>query len=222
MLKFIGFTIIGVLLASRMVSAGQVLKPPGHLNLEEHIEEQLNPHIRILGFEIEKTSIRDIIKELGPAKLIKFEGGHHGQGRLCYISDRPSDNTLMYFNEHAISGTYLQTFEIMEQELGSNKKDCFASPKIHKNLKTDSGLGLDLSLSQLISKMGLPYRYSKAKGLEESKLIYIFIFQDSMTAEKIKKLGAEESPFFDVGLQLEFKIRRNKVFSVSISKTSTY
>jgi hypothetical protein len=219
---FLNSTAIGILLIFGMVSAGQGNELPGNLNLEKHIESQIFPHIRILGFESEETLIHDIMKKLGPAQLVKFKGGHHGQGRLCYISDQPNDTTLVYFYEHAIGGTNLQTFEIMKRETGFDKKVCTESSEIHENIKTDSGLGLNLSLSQVIAKMGLPYRYDQTKNPDESKLIYQLIFDDSMTAEQIKTYEADESPFFGVIFGAEFKIRNDKVIFISISKTSTY
>ena len=227
MLKFIRFLesiILSVLLVCAIVSAGQAIELPDNLNLEEHLETQILPHTRILGFESGRSTFNDIQRDLGPSVYSTFKGTRrHSQKQICYKSNLSSDNTIVIFRENMMSGGYLQSFIITNEMSGSKEiKNCAPSPKIHKNTTTESGLGLNLSLSQLIAKMGSPYRYFRSKNCDESKLVYIFMFQDSMTAEEVKSYKADESPFFDVGFYAELKIRENKIVSISISKSSTY
>jgi hypothetical protein len=65
-------------------------------------DDKLARYMRVFGVKLERNTLDDVVKRLGPAK-IQFNGGdaHAGQYSVCYQGE---DGTMLVFSSHAEMG----------------------------------------------------------------------------------------------------------------------
>lgn len=82
------------------------------LDLGNFMRNQINKHVRILNFELGKTTLNEIVRVLGKSALVIAGKGHDRVKQICYKSDKPSDHTLLIFSTNFNHGKIANEIKI--------------------------------------------------------------------------------------------------------------
>jgi len=191
------------------------------IDLGKLMRERIDKHSRILNFELGKTKLTEVEETLGQTTVAIAGTGHDRFKQICYIADSSSDPIMLIFANDFIHGKKIHEVtlkEILPNEI--NKSKCTTSNKINKNVKTESGLGLNLNESELYPIAGYPNAGLEAP-IGKRKYEYRTQYNIGMNPEEITELGAEEFPYWTVKFILTVKIENGKITSLTIFRRTS-
>ena len=182
-------------------------------------------NFKILGFEIEKSSLKEIRSKLGNAR--KFETSHNEEVEesICYVS--AIDNLTVIEFRTGLPGGWkdLIGFRVSTLEYEALRSKCSKSPVLD-SIITESGLRLWMAKSDILARFGKPTSSS------EEELIYRSEETRKLTPEELKaykkKLKAQkkaapsiepENIEIPVITLMEFHFVSSKLVSFSIYRT---
>lgn len=185
-------------------------------------------NFKILGFEIEKSSLKEIRSKLGNAR--KFETSHNEQAEesICYVA--ASDNmTAIEFRTGLPGGggKDLIGFKVSSLAYEPIRSKCSKSP-VFDPIVTESGLKLWLAKTDILARFGKPISSS------EEELVYRSEESRKLAPEELKKykkklkVAKKEGPSMDpenieipVVTLMEFHFESSKLVSFAIYRTET-
>jgi hypothetical protein len=177
-------------------------------------------NFKILGFEIEKSTLKEIRSKLGNAHV--YETSHNGEAEesICYVS--VSDNLTLVEFKTGVPGRRkdLIGFRVGTLEYESLRSKCSKSP-VFDPIITESGLKLWMGKADIIARFGKPTSSS------EEELTYRSEETRKPTPEELKA-HKKASPSIDpetieipLITSMEFHFVSSKLVSFSIYQTAT-
>lgn len=190
---------------------------------EEIIIKRLEAHTQILNLKILSTKMKEIEITLGKAAYSTLKQNHHQQKIICYKSISQNDNTAIYFYDNAMSGIFLQKFEIFQLDpILMKRVTCVESQKINKEIHTKGGIQLGMTRSNLLENMGISPKSAIKENPNFEKIEFEYIYLKKMSKNEIKSYQAIDHPYFVQVFYAKFKLFDEKIISMSISLSSTY
>lgn len=213
-----------------LVAVSFVLTGLGHSAQTKQISTKKPPHrelkdkdLTILDLTIEKHSLQDVQAKLGPAEIIETGDASEFSAFACYVSQESSDGTKVIFESGEIQGgTTLGSFRLLagtEQFKWSNK--CFKSPRVSKDVATQSDLKLGMSQAAFTAIFGQPKRVDK-------QMLYVFSSRRRMTPEEKRKAEeifnmkyADADAFWDITSAMRARFSKSGLSDLMISQTTS-
>ncbi len=191
--------------------------PAGKVH-REILEDQ---HLTVLGVTVGKQTLNDVQRRLGSTVILPRR--EQAPKRICYVSSRDDDGTIVVFEAGAIGGWE----EITSVSIFSRKAkfverpSCAASGIISKDVRTPRGLRLELDRRDLTKMLGAP------TAERSNNVLYVYRKERRMTQEQIEKMAklwpqVKGHPFADVSSDIELTFADSKLVSLTISKVETY
>jgi hypothetical protein len=177
-------------------------------------------NFKILGFEIEKSSLKEIRSKLGNARRFETSHNEEVEESICYVS--AIDNLTVIEFRTGLPGRWkdLIGFRVSTLEYESLRSKCSKSPVLD-SIITESGLKLWMAKSDIIARFGKPTTSS------EEELIYRSEETRKPTPEELKAykkaaatIGPENIEIPVITL-MEFHFVSSKLISFSIYQTKT-
>lgn len=184
------------------------------LSADKNFLKQKGPqqpvHLTILGLQLEKHTLNDALKKLGPASQI--EVGHHSYPFVCYRSSHHGDNTVLvltvddYRDPPLLTGYQL----IAGSERFKMRGSCTRSELVSKTLATEGGAKLGMAREEITRIWGVPitnesgdhlgvsykgYEEAKHHGRIECDLVFSWVaarFVDSRVTWLAVSIGGEQ------------------------------
>lgn len=116
--------------------------------IQKKLDSKLD--LSLLAFEIGKSTIPEILKNMGSDK------SKNGIGPICY---KGSDNSFISFVSQA--GDETGTLYEIQMSMGEKAKDCVLSKRVNLSISNGRGVKLNLSKAQVIKILGEPSRKIK-------------------------------------------------------------
>jgi hypothetical protein len=173
--------------------------------------------VTLMGLTLGKHSLKDVQTRLGKAKILPAR--EHGPSRICYVSDRRSDGTIVLFEAGPLGGwEYLTGFTIVGKETAfPDSKFCTESPQVQRGVATESGIGLEQDLAELRRILGEPTEQ------QSEKILYLYHAQERLTEEQRRKLdvskltGPSGAPmFYDVSSSVQVRLKNRRLILISV------
>ena len=177
-------------------------------------------NFKILGFEIEKSSLKEIRSKLGNARRYTTSHNEEVEESICYVSVN-DDLTLVEFKT-GVPGRWknLIGFRVGTLEYETLRSKCSKSP-VFDPIITESGLKLWMAKTDIIARFGKPTSSS------EEQLTYRSEETRKPTPEELKAYK-KASPSIEpekieipVITLMEFHFVSSKLVSFSIYQTAT-
>ncbi len=163
--------------------------------------------VSILDLTLGKNTLADVRAKLGAARV--EERGHTSAWtrQICYIS-ATGDGTKLTFKSSVIGGgVYLTGFAISQAgDVVNVNRSCKPSFSVSRGLRTEGGIGLGLSKSQVIALLGQP------KETNGSLVTFESAFE---------KRSGTRAEIYDVLTVIQIVIRNSQTVSVRVSHTET-
>jgi len=187
----------------------------------------LSANFKILGFEIEKSSLKEIRLKLGSAR--KFETSHNEQAEesICYVSASDNMTAIEFRTGLAGGGKDLIGFKVSSLAYEPIRSKCSKSP-VFDPMVTESGLKLWMAKADILARFGKPmassegdltYRWEETRklGPEELKA-----YKKKLKASKKAAPSVEaENIEIPVVTLMEFHFESSKLVSFAIYRTET-
>ena len=175
-------------------------------------------NFKILGFEIEKSSLKEIRSKLGNARRFKVSHNEEAEESICYVSASDNLTVIEFRTGLPGGGKNLIGFRVSSLEYEPLRSKCSKSP-VFDSINTESGLKLWMAKTDIIARFGKPTSSS------EEELIYRSEETRKPTPEELKayKKGAPsmepENIEIPVVTLMEFHFVSSKLVSFSIYHT---
>lgn len=183
-------------------------------------------NFKILEFEVEKSSFKEVRSKLGNAR--KFETSHNEQAEesICYVS--ASDNmTAIEFRTGLSAGKDLIGFKVSSLAYEPIRSKCSTSP-VFDPIVTESGLKLWMAKADIIAKFGKPIASSERDLIYRSEETRKLAPEELKEYKKKLKVAKKEAPSMDpenieipVVTLMEFHFESSKLVSFAIYRTET-
>lgn len=178
-------------------------------------------YLTVLGITIGKQTLGDVQRKLGPAVVLKRR--EQAAKRICYVSSRNGDGTIVVFEAGAIGAWEEITAVTIFSRIAKfdERAKCTPSDAISKDTRTNDGLGLGLDRKSITQKLGTP------TAEKNNNVLYVYRKEQRMTVEQIERMAklwptVKEHPFADVSSDVELVFIDGKTVAVTISKLETY
>lgn len=168
------------------------------------------------GFVLNKSTLNNIQKVLGPSQIIKEGDAGDYSATICY--SLPNQH-ILEFKAGELSGADLDVLEFVVREPKLNEKSqCTPLPKDKLELEntTLGGLSLGMSKEGVIKTVGEP-----TKSLKD-ELRFKFSRKEEMSQKQIKEMNAESYPYWDIIITVVARFKNSRLMQLSIAKTETY
>ena len=177
-------------------------------------------NFKILGFEIEKSSLKEIRSKLGNARRFETSHNEEVEESICYVS--AIDNLTVIEFRTGLPGRWkdLIGFRVSTLEYEPLRSKCSKSPVLD-SIITESGLKLWMAKTDIIARFGKPTSSS------EEELIYRSEETRKPTPEELKAYKKAtpsmkpENIEIPVITLMEFHFVSSKLVSFSIYHTET-
>lgn len=177
---------------------------------------------KILGFQIGRTSLKDVEAKLGPATPRALTREEESDEFICYVS--PADGTVLAFYSGAMGGwTDVTHFAFWSRgSAPPTYSRCTSSALVTRDLSTESGLRLGLSREDVARLAGNPTR----SGRDSEKREYLCKLK--MTADEIKRFKAandpdvSEYPYFDRTSWIDVAYSNSKTSHIEVGDFESY
>jgi hypothetical protein len=193
-------------LISSFVVAEPVFRVPDSLNTGERGEYLPKSSYKILGVDVNLSSLEGIEKTIGDAQIYK---GHHTANHLCYTND----NQKIEFSISSLGFGYEITKNI------ATSKECAS---IAKKIENGIGLKVGLKKSEVLMLLGKP------SVIKENSISYIYWVQEVPAQEaqdrlrRVHKLPSNFDLLLDVYSQVNIGFKNNVIDKFSVHTTETY
>jgi len=137
-------------------------------------------HRTILGINIGRDSLDDVIKRIGPNAVNKSQDIDTRPKYLCYLSAHEGDKTLIVFYAGPLGG-YQKVTSVVIAPADAYRhvpSGCKRNNRVHSGIRTDSGIGINMPLSTYTKLL-------PSKPYLNSKKLYEYSFE----TENVTKAG---------------------------------
>lgn len=113
-------------------------------------------NLTVLGLQLDKHTLKDALKKLGPASQI--EVGHHSDPFVCYRSSHHDDDTMLVlnFDDHD-APSFLTGYQLIAgTERFKTRARCTRSKLVSKTLATEGGAKLGMGREEIARIWGVP------------------------------------------------------------------
>ena len=177
-------------------------------------------NLKILGFEIEKSSLKEIRSKLGNAR--KFEASHNEEVEesICYVS--AVDNMTVIEFRTGLPGRWkdLIGFRVSTLEYEPLRSKCSKSPVLD-SIMTESGLKLWMAKTDIIARFGKPTPSSEEALIYRSEETRKPTPQELKAFKKAAAAMEPENIEIPVITLMEFHFVSSKLVSFSIYRTES-
>ncbi len=153
--------------------------------------------ISIGDIVIGKSNFDHVFVKYGKAEL--FSNGESAPNQVCYKSTDKGDNTILLFQSGPMgSWKTITTISITHSTLWKQADRCSTSILVNREIKTESGLGIDVNKSVLIQHIGTPtimnrdfigyYLVTKEEGWTIISIMEVFLKKDSINAMTLHQI----------------------------------
>lgn len=181
----------------------------------------------ILGFEVEKSSLKEVRSKLGGAR--KFETSHNEQVEesICYVSASDNMTAIEFRSGLSGGGKDLIGFKVSSLAYEPIRSKCSASP-IFDPIVTESGLKLWMAKAEILAKFGKPIASSERDLTYRSEETRKLAPEELKAYKKKLKANKKAAPTMDpenveipVVTLMEFHFESSKLVSFAIYRTET-
>ena len=183
-------------------------------------------NFRILGFEIEKSSLKEIRSKLGSAR--KFETSHNEQAEesICYVSATDNMTAVEFRTGLPGGGKDLIGFKVSSLAYEPIRSKCSKSP-VFDPIVTESGLKLWMAKTDVLARFGKPiassegelmYRWEETRKLAPEE---VKAYKKKLKASKKDAAMEPENIEIPVVTSMEFHFESSKLISFAIYRTET-
>ena len=124
--------------------------------------------LSILGLRLDQSTFSEVRSVLGPSRELSHKYDLHAANEICYYPKERQDFRLSFLSGWPENPSDRLTMFSITARATDLKAPCAHTEKLPENVTTDNGLGLGLSQSELIAKLGPPSR------ITSDWLIYAF------------------------------------------------
>lgn len=130
------------LLLLGLLLAPCVVQSPVAAATQPQISLSVQRNLRIIGFEVGKSTLSDVLRLLGESHVFKEDGADESPGSICYASALSGDNTTMIFTSGS-AGAWktISQIRLVSRRLG---RDCARSPLVRRSMTTSGLLRLGM------------------------------------------------------------------------------
>jgi len=184
-------------------------------------------NFRILGFEVEKSSLKEVRSKLGSAR--KFETSHNEQVEesICYVSASDNMTAIEFRSGLSGGGKDLIGFKVSSLAYEPIRSKCSASP-IFDPIVTESGLKLWMAKAEILARFGKPIASSERDLTYRSQETRKLAPEELKAYKKKLKANKKAAPSTDpenieipVVTLMEFHFESSKLVSFAIYRTET-
>lgn len=184
-------------------------------------------NFKILGFEVEKSSLKEVRSKLGSAR--KFETSHNEQVEesICYISANDNMTAIEFRSGLSGGGKDLIGFKVSSLAYEPIRSKCSASP-IFDPIVTESGLKLWMAKADILARFGKPIASSERDLTYRSEETRKLAPEELKAYKKKLKGNKKAAPSMDpenieipVVTLMEFHFESSKLVSFAIYRTET-
>jgi hypothetical protein len=177
-------------------------------------------NLTILGFEIEKSSLKEIRSKLGNAPRFKTSHNEEVEESMCYVS--ASDNMTVIEFRTGLPGRWkdLIGFRVSTLEYEPLRSKCSKSPVLD-SIITESGLKLWMAKADIIARFGKPTSSSEEELIYRSEETRKPTPQELKAYKKAAPSMEPENIEIPVTTLMEFHFVSSKLVSFSTYRTET-
>lgn len=185
-------------------------------------------NFKILGFEIEKSSLKEIRSKLGSAP--KFETSHNEQAEesICYVSASDNMTAIEFRTSESGGGKALIGFKVSSLAYEPIRSKCSKSP-VFDPIVTESGLKLWMAKTDIVARFGKPIASSETELIYRSEETRRLPTEELKDYKKKLKAAKKEAPSSDlenieipVVTLMEFHFESSKLVSFAIYRTENH
>lgn len=184
--------------------------------------QDFSAHLSLLGFNLEKSTLADVGKELGASNPGGCSSEVEAEKIVCYVSDGPNKTRVLFQSGFSGGWSILDGFKVTSLGLpAACHLRCKVTDKVVRDVRTPGGLRLGLAREDLVALLGDP---TETKG---DKLTFQRTSKRPMTSDEIartKKTSdvSVESPYYDVQDTIVVVIGDSKVVEFEVQRIVTY
>jgi hypothetical protein len=157
----------------------------------------------ILGVALGDPEYAQLVAKLGKAPIVDRGDAATGRFQVCYVSVGSSPGVYLIFEEGEVD----YAFYLFSNGQHWNGSDfCSKSPLISSQLKTDSGLALGQTRSQVEAILGKP------TAIRTDELIYL---------DSVLMKPADHSDSYDLWTQIEARFSHGRLTYLGVLKSET-
>lgn len=176
----------------------------------------------ILGFEIGRSSLKDVQAKLGHATISRVSREEESDISICYVS--PADGTVLVFYSGVMGGgTDITWFAVWSREARFPKaSQCSKSNLVSRKITTASGLGLGLTKETWERKL------HSLTHSGRTSMKYEYICRSKMTEDEIKRFKTENNwdvtndPYFDRMSWIEAQFADSRTSRLEVGRIESY